>query len=109
MPWRATSCLLLVVTRMGLGRGAPASAQAIEPIIYTVKVPKPDTHAALVEAVFPTSGRTAIEIMMAVWSPGFYRVEDYAKRVEDFAAKAPDGTVLKVERPVKNRWNIETG
>ena len=88
---------------------APASAQAIEPIVYTVKVPKPDSHAAWVEAVFPTSGRPAVEIMMAVWSPGFYRVEDYAKRVEDLAAKAADGSVLKVERPVKNRWKIETG
>ena len=59
--------------------------------------------------MFPTSGRPAIEIMMAVWSPGFYRVEDYAKRVEDLSAKAPDGTVLKVEHPEKNRWKVETG
>ena len=59
--------------------------------------------------MFPTSGRPAIEIMMAVWSPGFYRVEDYAKRVEDLSAKAADGTVLKVEHPEKNRWQIETG
>jgi predicted metalloprotease with PDZ domain len=108
MPWRATSWLGLVVALIGLDRGAPATAQSLEPIIYTLKVPAPDKHAALVEAVFPTSGRTAIEIMMAVWSPGFYRVEDYAKRVEDLAAKAPDGTILKVEHPVKNRWRIET-
>ncbi len=47
--------------------------------------------------------------MMAVWSPGFYRVEDYAKRVEDLGAVALDGTPLKVEHPEKNRWKVETG
>ena len=59
--------------------------------------------------MFPTAGRPAIEIMMAVWSPGFYRVEDYARRVEDLSAKAADGTELKVEHPEKNRWRVETG
>ena len=37
---------------------------------------------------FPRPGARAIEIMMAVWSPGFYRVEDYARRVEELSAKA---------------------
>ena len=49
--------------------------------------------------MFPTAGRPAVEIMMPVWSPGFYRVEDYARRVEDLSAKAADGTDLKVEHP----------
>ena len=41
---------------------------------------------------------------MAIWSPGFYRVEDYATRVRDLAARTPDGTALPVEQPQKNRW-----
>jgi predicted metalloprotease with PDZ domain len=106
---RATPWLCIAVFVAELGNGAPALAQAIEPIIYTVKVPNADSHTASVEAVIPTSGRSAIEIMMAVWSPGFYRVEDYSRRVEGLTAKAPDGSALKVEHPIKNRWNIETG
>ena len=109
MLWRATSWLGVVVVLIGLGQAAPAGAQALAPIVYTVKVPAPDSHAAMVEAVVPSSGQPAVELMMPVWSPGFYRVEDYAKRVEDLTAKAPDGTGLKVEHPVKNRWKIETG
>jgi hypothetical protein len=111
MPRPATLwiCFAVVVVLIGLGSPAAFSAQALEPIVYTVKVSKPDSHAAEVEAVFPTSGRPAIDIMMAVWSPGFYRVEDYARRVEDLTAKASDGTVLKVEHPEKNRWRVETG
>ncbi len=100
---------LAVALLIGLAFSTRASAQAIEPIVYTVRVPKPETHAAKIEAVFPTGGRPDLAIMMAVWSPGFYRVEDYAKRVEDLAAAAPDGTPLKVEHPEKNRWKVETG
>jgi Peptidase M61 N-terminal domain len=55
--------------------GLALAARAAEPIIYTVKFPAPDTRIAEVEAAFPT-GRRAIELMMPVWSPGFYRVED---------------------------------
>ena len=71
---------------------------------------KPGNDAvAEVDAMVPTGGRASIELMMAVWSPGFYRVEDYAKRVRDLSARAPDGTKLEVQQPKKNRWRLETG
>ncbi len=89
----------VVIALMGVGYPAVAApgAQALEPIVYTIKVPKPDSHVAEVEAVFPAEGRPVVEIMMAVWSPGFYSVEDYAKRVEELSAKSADGAALKVE------------
>ena len=110
-PRRATLWigLAVVVFLIGFNSRLAAGAETPDPIVYTVKVSKPDSHAAEVEAVFPTSGRPGIDIMMAVWSPGVYRVEDYARRVEDLSAKAADGTVLKVEHPEKNRWRVETG
>jgi predicted metalloprotease with PDZ domain len=46
--------------------------------------------------------------MMPVWSPGFYRVEDYANRIQSLSARAPDGKTLEVEQPRKNRWLIRT-
>jgi predicted metalloprotease with PDZ domain len=88
---------------------AATRAQTLEPIVYTVTISKPASHTAEVEATFPTSGRPAIEIMMPVWSPGYYRVEDYAGRVQDLSAKSPDGAELKVDHPQKNHWRIETG
>ncbi len=112
MATRSRSWLGLVavtIELMGFAYPAATGAQTLEPIVYTIKVPKPDSHAAEIEAVFPAAGRPAVEIMMAVWSPGFYRVEDYARRVEDLSAKAADGTALKVEHAEKNRWKVETG
>jgi predicted metalloprotease with PDZ domain len=83
-------------------------AQALEPISYTLKVPAPDTHIAEVEAIFPTGGGALIEIMMAVWSPGFYRIEDYAQRVQGLSARTVDGAPLEVESTRKNRWRVHT-
>jgi predicted metalloprotease with PDZ domain len=48
-------------------------------------------------------------MMMPIWSPGFYRVEDYASRIQSLSARAPDGKTLEVEQPGKNRWLIRTG
>jgi predicted metalloprotease with PDZ domain len=62
-----------------------------------------------VEATIPSKNAQAIELMMPVWTPGFYRVENYAAKVQDLAARTPDGNELKVEQSKKNRWLIQTG
>src|SRR5882724_12408258 len=84
------------------------SAQALEPIVYGVKFPEPAKNYALVEATVPTGKLAVIEMMMPIWTPGYYRVENYAGKVQDFAARTTDGKALKVEQPTKNRWRIET-
>src|SRR5262249_12563181 len=101
---RPVAVLLLL---MGI---APQSsrAQTPQPIVFDVRFPSPEKHVAEVLAAVPTNGRAAIETMMAVWSPGFYRIEDYAKEVESFQARTPEGTELEVAQPAKNRWRIRT-
>jgi predicted metalloprotease with PDZ domain len=86
-----------------------ATAQAPAPIVYTVKIPSPETHIAEIEATVPTDGRAAIELMMPIWTPGFYKVEDYAGKVQGLAARTADGKPLQVDQPKKNRWQIQTG
>jgi predicted metalloprotease with PDZ domain len=98
--WLVPLALLLPVR-------APAQAAA-EPIVYTISAPAPQTHVARIEAVYPTGGRDAVELMMATWSPGFYRVENHAARVQELRARDPDGAERAVERPRDNRWRIAT-
>jgi predicted metalloprotease with PDZ domain len=83
-------------------------ARAAEPIVYTVKFPAPETHLAEVEAVFPADKSAAIELLLPVWSPGFYRVEDYASHVQNLSARTAEGQPLVVEPPSKNRWRVAT-
>jgi predicted metalloprotease with PDZ domain len=104
MPSRSSLRSILFVVVIGFVR--PASAA--EPITYTVRFPDIAARVAEVEAVIPTGGRERIELMMPAWTPGYYRVENYAGKVEGLTAKSPDGAVLTVEQPKKNRWQVGT-
>lgn len=107
-PWLPS--VFPVVVLVALVGPAPrvCAAPAVESITFTVRFPAPDKHVAEVEAIYPTDGRQSVELMMPVWTPGFYRVENYADKVQDLTAKTPDGEALKVEQPKKNRWTVPT-
>jgi predicted metalloprotease with PDZ domain len=107
--WLVRSVVRIVML-IGLVGSAPHTgfAQAVEPITYTIRFPAPAQHIAEVEAVYPTEGRAAIELMMPIWTPGFYRVENYAGKVHDLTARTTDGQALRVEQSTKNRWTIST-
>jgi predicted metalloprotease with PDZ domain len=77
-------------------------------ISYSVAFPEPGAHYAAVEAVFPVEGRETLDLMMAVWSPGFYRAEDYAGRIDEISAHRPTGASLPLRRTRRNRWRVET-
>jgi predicted metalloprotease with PDZ domain len=84
------------------------SAQALDPVSYTIRFPAPATHYAEVEASVPADGRTDIELMMATWTPGSYLIREYARHVEAVRAATPAGEPLAVAKSSKNRWRIET-
>ncbi|MFC1731481.1 M61 family metallopeptidase [candidate division KSB1 bacterium] len=98
------AALLAIFAVFVLNACAP---QELQPIVYTVTVPAPETQYAEIEVVVPSGGEE-IELMMPVWSPGYYRVENYASRVEDLAAHMQDGAALRVDQPEDNRWHIST-
>src|SRR4030095_14594097 len=108
MQKRLTLWVILVAILVWLPVSPAPAAIAPEPIDYTLRFPSPEAHHAEIEAAFPARGRASIELMMPIWSPGFYRVEDYASRIQSLSARAPDGKTLKVEQPQKNRWLIQT-
>jgi predicted metalloprotease with PDZ domain len=95
----------LVLVLLG---AAAASAQTREPIRYTVRFPAPQTNYLEVEAQVPAEGRPAVDLMMAVWTPGSYLVREYERNVEAFTAKAGERT-LAVDKTQKNRWRVTTG
>lgn len=87
---------------------AGASAQRLAPIVYTISVPSVLAPVAAISVQIPTGKKPAVDLMMPVWSPGFYRVEDYAANVQDLSARGANGEVLAVEQPAKNRWRVTT-
>ena len=61
-----------------------AFGQTAGPIVYTVRMPAPQTHYVEVEARVPTAGQASVELMMAVWTQ--YVIREYAKNVEAVSA-----------------------
>ena len=47
--------------------------------------------------------------MMPVWTPGFYRADDYAGKVAQFTARTPDGRPLTAVKSSANHWQVQTG
>jgi predicted metalloprotease with PDZ domain len=86
-----------------------ASAQIPDPIRYTLSFPAPHTHYVEVEASYPTEGRSHIDLMMAVWTPGSYLVREYARHIEALTAANEARAPLSIEKTRKNRWRIGTG
>jgi predicted metalloprotease with PDZ domain len=84
-----------------------AEGQAREPVVYTIRVPAPEVQVAEIAMSVPTEGRESVDVMMPVWSPGYYRIENYAEQIQSLAAESATGQSLGVERVRPNRWRID--
>ena len=99
---------LCFVALIALTRSA-AFAQSAEPLVYNVKISLQGEPLAQIEAKLPVGSEPTLDLMMPVWSPGYYKVEDYAAQVHELSARGPDGANLAVEKTQNNRWRIQTG
>src|SRR5262249_3880495 len=81
----------------------------LDPLVYTIRFPEPASKSFNVEVQVPTDKRESVDLMMAIWSPGFYGIQNYADRVSNFVAKTSDGSALTVEQPKPSRWTVNTG
>lgn len=106
---RVLLAAVTVAAVAGAARFPSTAARALDPIVYTIRFPDPVSKIFTVDVAIPTDRRASIDLMMPVWSPGFYGYQNYADRVTSFAAAAPDGAELDVTRPKPNRWTIVTG
>jgi predicted metalloprotease with PDZ domain len=84
------------------------AANAPEPVRYTLRFPKPQTHYLEVTAQIPV-GKPQLELYMPVWTPGSYMVREYSRNVEALTATDENGRSLAVKKTRKNRWLVEAG
>jgi predicted metalloprotease with PDZ domain len=106
----ARSLLALVLALAVLApQAAGIRAQGLAPLVYTIRFPDPASKSFSVEVVVPAGKRDSVDLMMAIWSPGFYGLQNYARNVSGFTATAPDGTALEVTKPNDSRWTVKTG
>jgi predicted metalloprotease with PDZ domain len=73
---------------------------------YTLSFPAPQTQYLSVEAVYPDVGDT-LDVSMVAWTPGSYKIRDYARHLEGLTAATPDGTRLPARKLDKDTWRIQ--
>ena len=106
---RSARILLLVLAAGGFAPAIGTRAQGLTPLVYMIRFPDPASKSFTVDVAVPTDGRDAVDLMMAIWSPGFYGLQNYARNVSAFTATASDGTALEVGKPSDSRWTVKTG
>src|SRR5262249_17404467 len=109
MTRRSRSLLVLILAVVVFApHAAGVRAQGLTPLVYTITFPDPASKHFSVEVVVPTDKRESVDLMMAIWSPGFYGLQNYGRNVSGFAATAPDGTALEVSKPSESRWTVKS-
>lgn len=95
-------CLLLNVL-LFLSLLAPFQSEAVK---ATLRMDQPHLHFYQVELVFPASSAAERRLQMATWTPGSYRIRDFAKSVEGFTALALDDRPLTWSKLDKATWKV---
>ena len=75
---------------------------------YALSMPQPHTH--LYEVTFTIANVTApeLDLHMPTWTPGSYLQREFARNVQDFAARDEKGQPLRWHKTDKATWRIET-
>jgi len=99
----AFCAVVLLVAPLALGRQPQVT------MAFTVSMEQPDTHSYHV--VFRCAGLKGElqDFKMPAWSPGFYRVMDFANNVSNFSAEDGAGKPLAWEKTTKNTWRVACG
>lgn len=76
---------------------------------FTVSMDQPSTH--YYHVVFRCRGikGETVDFKMPAWTPGYYRIMDFAKNVVRFHAEDGAGNTLAWEKITKNTWRVKSG
>lgn len=70
-------------------------------IRYTLSMPDPDTHLFRVRLDIQGAPGDRVDLVLPSWTPGSYKIRDYARHVQDFSAGR-----LPWHKVDKSRWRI---
>jgi predicted metalloprotease with PDZ domain len=80
----------------------------VSEIGYRISFPEPHSHLIRVEMRLVPQG-DALLLAMPSWTPGSYLMREFPRNVQDFEARAADGTPLPWRKLDKNRWQVDAG
>ena len=75
---------------------------------YELSFPQPHTHLYEVTYAIGNINVPTIDLQIPTWTPGSYLQREFAKNVQDFAAKDSSNNNLKWEKVDKATWRVTT-
>jgi predicted metalloprotease with PDZ domain len=81
----------------------PARGVSID---YAVTITNPTSHLYDVEIRIKGIRDSSVSVSIPAWSPGMYRIENYARNVQDFRAMNTKDQSLKWEKTDKQTWRV---
>jgi predicted metalloprotease with PDZ domain len=88
---------------------AAVAASAQSTLSFTVSMPQPAAHFFHVEMRCDGLKGEMQDFKLPAWSPGYYRLLDYEKYVQRFAAENGAGHPLPWEKTTPNTWRVAAG
>ncbi len=76
-------------------------------ILYDVH-PNVSARQYHITITVPKVSSSTLKFQIPTWSPGAYMIGNYAGRVGEVRAEAPDGSTLNVAHPDKLTWEVNT-
>lgn len=77
-------------------------------VAFTVSMENPQRHFFHVAARYEGLQGETQDFKMPTWTPGYYRILDYAKSVANFRAQDDAGRALPWEKSTQNSWRVVT-
>ena len=101
---------LILATLLALPPLAPESASRELPAAtYLIDLQDISRHRIHVEMTCARSPVEDLEIWMPVWTPGSYKIRDYARHIETLSAMDASGEEIPITKIRKNTWTIPAG
>lgn len=86
-----------------------AESQEMPAATYLIDLQDISRHRIHVEMTCARSPVEDLEIWMPVWTPGSYKIRDYARHIETLSAMDASGKEIPVTKVRKNTWTIPAG
>lgn len=102
--------LLALLTLTGTGRvtTAQSSGRPLE-LSYRLAMPQPHTHLYEVTMTIGQARAGELDVSMPTWTPGSYLQREFARHVQDFAARDGQGRPLRWTKVDKATWRVMNG
>ncbi len=75
-------------------------------VAYRVAIPEPKSHLLHVELEVDEIEGKPLTLWLPAWTPGSYLIREFARNVQELAARDGNGRPLRIERVEKDGWRV---